>query len=317
MEKKLEEKYENRFVEIAHSLDSNMDCIEDSLILGTAIGMARAELLLKETVESIDEVDEAFDKCLPEAVKTTFFDEIDAINSAFTIGRWLDKPEKFYYNLKEATKYYYIAANAGHSKACFNLALNYFTGMKDEKHDFEIGKNYSRAAGLFYFAVLFPSYPEEKSKQLYYLAKMFFYGYGIRQDFSMVPKLSLKSHEYNSPLPFSGKLDNLALAAMNIMDGKYDGVSDELLEEIDLDFPSEDLNDAQRAVLYSRQARLEILLRRRRERASNSYHEACPCCGSPLVVRTAKDSGVHRYPIFLGCTAYPACEGTKNIFPDN
>ncbi|MBK8478875.1 MAG: four helix bundle protein [Opitutaceae bacterium] len=38
----------------------------------------------------------------------------------------------------------------------------------------------------------------------------------------------------------------------------------------------------------------------------------CPLCGKPLVVRTAK-KGAHAGSQFWGCSAYPACHGTRAI----
>lgn len=316
MENQLDEVFENRFVEIAHELDSNMDCEADAYILGIAIGIARAELLLKEKVESVEEVDEEFEKALPEAFKTFLWDETNPIESAYNIGRYFDTPEKFYYNLMESKKYYYLAANGGNSRACFNLGLNYFLGAEDKKHGFVMEKNYSKAAGLFYFAHGFGSAPEEESKYLYYIAKMYFYGYGVRQNLEIIPQLGFESHKYNSPIYHSGKLDNLVFAAMNIMDGKYDAVPDEYLEEVEYNYSLEGRNEMERSILDSRQAKMEIFLHRRVERCSGSHHEPCPRCGSPMVLRFAEEKGNHRFPAFLGCTSYPDCKGTKDILAD-
>jgi hypothetical protein len=53
-----------------------------------------------------------------------------------------------------------------------------------------------------------------------------------------------------------------------------------------------------------------------REKETHRQHVAdiaegrtCPCCGSPLVPRTAKSTGNQ----FLGCSKYPACRYTANI----
>jgi four helix bundle suffix protein len=39
---------------------------------------------------------------------------------------------------------------------------------------------------------------------------------------------------------------------------------------------------------------------------------ACPLCGKPLVVRTAR-KGAHAGAQFWGCSAYPACKGTRAL----
>jgi hypothetical protein len=47
-----------------------------------------------------------------------------------------------------------------------------------------------------------------------------------------------------------------------------------------------------------------------RQRAADiAEGRICPCCGSPLVLRTAKNTGNQ----FLGCSKYPACRYTANI----
>lgn len=49
-------------------------------------------------------------------------------------------------------------------------------------------------------------------------------------------------------------------------------------------------------------------------RASADAPPACPRCGTTMTLRTARQ-GAHAGNMFWGCTAYPACRGTRSVEP--
>ncbi|MCR5060548.1 MAG: topoisomerase DNA-binding C4 zinc finger domain-containing protein [Saccharofermentans sp.] len=163
----------------------------------------------------------------------------------------LDSPGSWYYDLKNAVKYYLMSAHAEHSaRACFNLGCIYFHGQEDKKNNYTIDKDYSMAAAYYWYACYFGD-PAEQCKYLYHLAEMYFYGWGVKQDMYEVLKLGymgtvsdlspnnpekvkyLGIGGYRLPEDYCGKLQNMMQVAANIKDELYDAVPD-AFSEIDL-----------------------------------------------------------------------------------
>ncbi len=60
------------------------------------------------------------------------------------------------------------------------------------------------------------------------------------------------------------------------------------------------------------QAVRRVAREHRSDQSDQSDFPPCPQCGKPMVLRTAK-AGQKAGSQFLGCSAYPACKGAKNL----
>lgn len=268
-----------------------------------------------------EELEEIYQAAIVSAMDSTVTGEEG--KHLFHMAANFDRPDKWYYDLQLAVKYYLLSvAVEQNPRASYNLGCIYFNGQIDEKHNFEVKKDYSLAAAYYSYAVLYrKNFMEESPKYLYCLAEMYFYGWGVKQDFFKVIELANKNVISSLP-PYSGKLENLCMTAMNIKDsvGGVDSrgrivVPSELLDRVDVSVGQGFQGEVAQQILNSPQAKVETLMRRRAKASSGEYTYKCPVCGADMVAREAKNNANNNYSIFLGCTAYPNCKQTVSVLP--
>lgn len=309
---------------------AEQDEFDALLTLATRKGLAETiEITEGKENFSVAEIEKIIPEVLTEAMYATVGamaeDEKDIL---YLMARKFDSPDKWYYFLSAAVQYYIAAANiAKEPRACYNLGCIYFNGQTDEKHNFRVDKDYTHAAAFFSYAVAFGErYAGEMCKYLYSLAEMYFYGWGVRQDFYKVITLCERGLLFRSPIHYQGKTERLMLAAMNIKDGVYANsddecaisdeefaIPDDLLERVEVNAFSGFHSQTESDILNSKQAKVETLLSRRKLSCSGEYTYKCPKCKSPMVVRVAQKEIPGKFPIFLGCTAYPNCKHTEDV----
>lgn len=300
------------------------------LALATRKGVSEIIEITEEKENfSVAEIEKIIPEVLVEAMYATVGalaeDEKDIL---YLMARKFDSPDKWYYCLSAAMQYYIVAANiVKEPRACYNLGCIYFNGQTDEKHNFRVNKDYTHAAAFFSYAVAFGErYPRMMCQYLYSLAEMYFYGWGVKQDFYKVITLCERGLLFKLPFHYQGKAERLMLAAMNIKDGIYANqddecaisdeefaIPDDLLERVEVNALSVILSQTGSDILNSKQAKVETLLFRQKLSCSGEYTYKCPNCGSPMVVRVAQKEIPGKYPIFLGCTAYPNCKHTEDV----
>lgn len=298
--------------------DPLFDLVEDGREYDITISVL---LVVSNKLQEMDEaqvtdeiIEQVFEDSIVEGVIVAVMenDTIPPNEKLYNIGRYFDHPGKWYYNLQNAIKYYLSSASIEHNaRASFNLGCSYFDGMTDEKNHFTLEKNYSYAAAYFYFACA-KEEPSEQCKFLYYLALMYFYGWGVKQDLYRVIQLGNMGHDYRCPSTFYERLNNLALAAMNLLDGKDDGVSDAILANVSM---SEEVYQSLKELrLSERQGKLDLLKARKKMHCSGEFTQKCSRCGADMVMRVVKkEDSPYQYPMFLGCVGYPDCKNTISV----
>ena len=314
---------DERIIEICNRIFVPLfESAEDETDRMVADGVQAAMLEALKITGKIDFEDKELDEIFRDSVKKGIMLAVEYSNldnPLYWIARTFDSPGRWYYNLSEAVKYYLISVVTENcARASFNLGCIFFNGMKDEKNNYEIKKNYSKAAAYYYCACILED-PMEECKYLYCLAECYFYGWGVKPDMLEVIQLGHIGHKYKEPSNYYGRLCNLAMLAMNIKDGNTDVIPDEVIEKagiVSVGVPGFH-NSIQQEVLNSKESKIEIFLYGLKHFRNYNYFENCPKCGAPMVMRTSDNiKNGYRYPMFLGCTSYPKCTEVVKVLPD-